>query len=80
MSIMEEFVVDTNLVLDGELWGREPTSLMRETPELLPAGGGAIEKISLLYEPLLRSNVALEWFRKETPSRLREGVSFLFVE
>ena len=40
---MAEYIVDTNLasfVLDGELWGREPASLMMARPELLQAGGG----------------------------------------
>ena len=70
---MEEYVVDTNLatfILDGELWGREPASLVKARPELLVAYRLASEelaKVPLFYEPLRRSNVALEWYQKEAP-------------
>ena len=67
---MEVYVIDTNLasfVLDGELWSREPASLMRARPELLAAYREEPEKVPLFCEPLRRSNVAVEWLKRDTP-------------
>ena len=70
---MEVYVIDTNLatlVLDGELWSREPATLMRARPELLVAYWQAkedLERVTFFYEPLRRSKVAAEWLKRETP-------------
>ena len=53
-----EYVVDTNIatfILDGELWEREPATLMRARPELISAYRDArenLKQVPTFYEPL----------------------------
>ena len=62
MSIMEEYVVDTNLatfILDGELWGREPALLMKELLAAYRQAKEEIEKVPLFYKPLETPQIVL---------------------
>ena len=68
-----EFVLDTNLasfILDGELWARQPASLMRARQEIITAynlASSNIEMVPSHYEPLKRSIVAFQWFKESKP-------------
>ena len=70
-----EFVLDTNLasfILDGELWARQPTSLMRARQEIITVyhlASSNTEMVPSHYEPLKRSIVAFQWF-KESKSKI----------
>ena len=71
-----EYIMDTNIasfVLDGELWEREPATLMRVRSELIPAYHQASENLKQVptyYEPLRRSIVAFQWFKASKPTLL----------
>ena len=68
-----EYVVDTNVatfVLDGELWGREPATLMRGRPEVVAAyrlAREVLDDVPAFYEPLKRSIAAFEWLKRTGP-------------
>lgn len=62
----DEFVLDTNIVsyiLDGELWAREPATLMRARPEMIVAYGQAgenLEAMDKLYKSLSLSKLTYQ--------------------
>ena len=71
-----EFVLDTNLatfILDGELWARQPASLVRARQEIIMAyhlASSNLEMVPSHYEPLKRSIVAFQWFKESKPKTI----------
>ena len=71
---MAEFIVDTNIasyILDGELWERAPSGLMRGHPELHACwkmAQGDLLAMPSRHDPLHRSIVAYEWFKDSKPT------------
>ena len=71
-----KYIVDANIatfLLDGELWEREPATLMRARPEIVPAYHQArenLKQVPTYYEPLRRFIVAFQWFKASKPTVL----------
>ena len=71
-----EYIVDMNIgtfLLDGELWEREPATLIRARPEIVLAYRQAqenLKQVHTFYEPLRRSIMAFEWFKATKPTVL----------
>ena len=74
MSRANSYVIDTNIVnyiLDGELWAREPASLMRARPELVVAysqAGENFEATDNFYPSLRLSKLAHRWCVSQSAS------------
>ena len=73
MSRANSYVIDTNIlnyILDGELWVREPASLMRARPELMVAykqAGEQFEATDKFYVSLRLSKLAHHWCLSQRP-------------
>ena len=73
MSRANSYVIDTNIlnyILDGELWAREPASLMRARPELVVAykqAGEKFEATDNFYLSLRLSKLAHRWCVSQRP-------------